>query len=95
MRNGAQWPVLKIQYTGNGEAVLTVSGRLQADHLGELAALIDADRSGGTLVLDLKDLLRVDEDVVRFLCACERDGIVLRSCPLYIRTWIARERAKP
>jgi hypothetical protein len=35
--------------------VLTVSGRLQADHRGELAALLDAEHSGRTLVLDLKD----------------------------------------
>jgi hypothetical protein len=95
LRNGAQWPVLKIQYIRNGEVVLTVSGRLQADHLGELTALIDADRSGRALVLDLKDLVRVDEDVVRFLCACERDGVVLRNCPLYIRTWMARESTIP
>jgi hypothetical protein len=78
--------VLKLQYTGNGDAVLTVSGRLQADNLGELAALLDAERP---LVLDLKDLVRVDEDAVRFLCACERDGIALRNCPPYIRTWMA------
>jgi hypothetical protein len=81
--------VLKVQYTGNGEAVLTVSGRLQADNLGELGALLDARRS---LVLDLKDLVLADEEAIRFLCARERDGIVLRHCPPYIRTWMARVR---
>jgi hypothetical protein len=84
--------VLRIQYTDNGEAVLTVSGRLQGDNLGELSAALDAKRLGRPLVLDLKDLVLVDEDAIRFLCACERDGLVLRNCPPYIQTWIARER---
>jgi hypothetical protein len=83
--------VLKIQYTGNGDAVLTVSGRLQADNLCELAAVLDAERAG-PLVVDLKDLVLADLDAIRFLCACERDGIVLRNCPPYVRTWITRER---
>ena len=75
--------------------LLVVSGRLQADNLSELAAALDAQRSGRAIVLDLKDLVRADEDAVRFLCACERDGIALRNCPPYIRTWIERERARP
>ena len=92
LHSGARWSVLKIQYTDNGDAVLTLSGRLQADNLGELAAVIDAKRHGRALVLDLKDLVRADEDAVRFLCSCERDGNVLRNCPPYIRTWMGRVR---
>jgi hypothetical protein len=91
LRCRAQWPVLKLQNTGNGEVVL-VSGRLQADNLSDLAEALDAGRA---VALDLKDLVRADEDAVRFLCACERDGIALRNCPPYIRTWMERERAKP
>jgi len=87
--------VLKIQYTDNGDAVLTVSGRLRADNLVELAAALDEECLGRTLVLDLKDLVGADEDAIRFLCACVRDGIVLRNCPRYIRTWISRERDRP
>jgi anti-anti-sigma regulatory factor len=84
--------VLKIQYTDNGDAVLTVSGRLQANNLWELAAAVDEERLGRVLVLDLKDLVGADEDAIRLLCACERDGIVLRNCPPYVRTWMTRER---
>jgi hypothetical protein len=91
LRCRAQWPVLKIQNACNGEVVL-VSGRLQADNLSELADALDAGRAAA---LDLKDLVRADEDAVRFLCACERDGIALRNCPPYIRTWMEREHAKP
>jgi anti-anti-sigma regulatory factor len=84
--------VLKIQYTDNGDAVLTVSGRLQADNLEELIAVLDERQLGRALVLDLKDLVGADEDAIRLLCSCERDGIVLRNCPLYIGTWMAREQ---
>jgi hypothetical protein len=43
------------------------------------------------VVLDLKDVVLVDRDAVRFLRVRERSGIALRSCPPYIREWIARE----
>ena len=38
--------MLKIQRTANGEVVFTVSGRLQADNVSELSALLAADRDG-------------------------------------------------
>jgi anti-anti-sigma regulatory factor len=83
--------MLKIQRTVNGDVVFTVSGRLQADNVSELFALLAAEQDGRTCVLDLKDLVLVDSDVVRFLCACVNDSIVLRNCPPYIRAWMARE----
>jgi hypothetical protein len=43
------------------------------------------------LVLDLKDVVLVDRDIVRFLRVCEDDGIALRNCPPCIRALIARE----
>jgi hypothetical protein len=94
LRCRPRWSVLKIQSAGSGDVLLVVSGRLHADNLRELAAALDA-RSGRAIILDLKDLVRVDEDAVRFLCACERDGITLRNRPPYIRTWMERERARP
>jgi hypothetical protein len=42
-------------------------------------------------VLDLKDVVLVDRDTVRFLRARERNGMRLRHCPPYIRAWIERE----
>jgi hypothetical protein len=42
-------------------------------------------------VLDLKDVVLVDREFVQFLRKRERDGVVLRNCPGYIRAWIARE----
>ena len=83
--------MLKIQRTVNGDVVFTVSGRLEADNITDLSALLAAEQGGQPRVLDLKDVVLVDGDVVRFLCACERDGIGLRNCPPYIRAWMARE----
>ena len=87
--------MLKIQRRANGEVVLTLSGRLAADNASELSALLAAEPAGRSLVLDLKDVVLVDRDIVRFLRACERDGIALRNCPPYIREWIAREGEQP
>ena len=87
--------MLKIQRTANGDVVFTVSGRLQADNVSELSALLAAEQGGRTRVLDLKDLVLVDGDAVRFLRVCYRDSIVLRNCPPYIRAWMARDGEQP
>jgi anti-anti-sigma regulatory factor len=87
--------MLKIQRTANDDVVFTVSGRLEAHNVSELSALLAAERGGRTRVLDLKDLILVDSDAVRFLCACVNDSIVLRNCPPYIRAWMARDREQP
>jgi anti-anti-sigma regulatory factor len=83
--------MLRIQRTANGDVVFTVSGRLQADNLSQVSALLAAEPDGRTRVLDLKDLVLVDSDAVGFLCACVNDSVVLRNCPPYIRAWMARE----
>jgi anti-anti-sigma regulatory factor len=87
--------MLRIQRTENGDVVFTVSGRLEAQNVSELSALLAAEEDGRPRVLDLKDLVLVDGDVVRFLCACAKDRIVLRNCPPYIRAWMAREGERP
>jgi hypothetical protein len=45
--------------------------------------------AGRAIVLDLKDLVLVDREAIRFLRRCEGQGIVLRNCPPYIRGWMA------
>jgi anti-anti-sigma regulatory factor len=87
--------MLKIQRKANGEVVLTLSGRLDADSLSELTTVLDAEPGGRAVVLDLEDVVLVDRDTVRFLRARKRDGIALRNCPPYIREWIAREEKQP
>ena len=87
--------MLKVQRSANGDVVFTVSGRLVAETTSELSALIAAEPPGRTLVLDLKDVVLVDRDAVRFLQSRERNGIALRRCPPYIREWITREEEQP
>ena len=87
--------MLKIQRNANGDVVFTVSGRLAADHVSELTALLAAEPTGRALVLDLKDVVLVDRDIVRFLRARQGEGVALRNCPPYIREWIAREAEQP
>jgi hypothetical protein len=91
----AEDQMLKIRRKANGDVVLTLSGRLEADNVSELSALLAAEPAGRTVVLDLKDVVLVDRDTVQFLRARERGGIALRNCPAYIREWIAREEDQP
>ena len=44
------------------------------------------------IMLELKEVALVDAEVVRFLCACESEGILLQDCSAYIREWIVREQ---
>ena len=87
--------MLKIDRSSNGDIVFVVSGRLQPDSVAQLSTLLAAETAGRALVLDLKDLLLADREVVRFLRACEGQGILLRNCPPYIRIWMASDGAQP
>jgi anti-anti-sigma regulatory factor len=83
--------MLKITRTANGEVVFKLSGRMGAESVGELEALLSAEASGRRIVLDLKDLTLVDQEVVSFLGRVEANSAQLRNCRPYIRQWIAGE----
>jgi anti-anti-sigma regulatory factor len=85
--------MLKIKRAANGEVVFTLSGRMDAENVGEMQALFGSEPKGRCIVLDLKDLTLVDRDAVRFLESCETDSIKIKNCPAYIREWITRERS--
>jgi len=74
------------------KVVLRLSGRMQATHLEQLRAPIDKNMR--SLAFDLEEVTLVDIDVVRFLGACESQGIELRHWAPYIREWILRESAR-
>jgi anti-anti-sigma regulatory factor len=86
--------VLKITRAVNGEVVIKLSGRMDVENVAELETLVGKQADGRRVVLDLKDLILVDRDAVRFLGSCEADSIKLKNCPAYIREWISRERGK-
>ena len=84
--------MLKITSAANGEVVIKLSGRMDAENIGELETLVREEAKGRRIVLDLKDLTLVDQDAVSFLKRCEADNITLKDCPAYIREWITRGR---
>jgi hypothetical protein len=90
--SGERVRLLKITRAANGEVVLSVSGRLDAENLHELKTVMNSEANSRRIVLDLKDLFLVDQDAVRFLERCEADNITLKNCPAYIREWITGER---
>jgi hypothetical protein len=73
-----------------GETTVRLSGHFQADHIGELTNQLQDN--GPQFVLDLMEVTVVDVEVVRFLGACEANGVKIVHCPRYIREWMNRER---
>ena len=82
--------MLKLTRVENGEVVIKLSGRMDAENVGELETLVSEGEKGRRIVLDLSDLTLVDQDAVSFLKRCEADNITLKNCPAYIREWITR-----
>jgi hypothetical protein len=70
--------------------VFTLSGRMEAEQVPELKELFDRDYRN--IILDLRDIRLADRDAVKFLSACEADGMKLENCPAYVREWMDREK---
>jgi anti-anti-sigma regulatory factor len=82
---------LKIErYSQGFSTKIRLIGRMQAENLAELEKQIR--ESGSKIVIDLEEVDLVDVQVVRFLGACEAQGITLLNCSPYIRDWISKER---
>jgi hypothetical protein len=84
--------MLRIQRASNGKVVFSLSGRIEAEDIGELRRLFDLESSIAGIMLNLKELVLVDGDAVEFLAGCEAAGMTLKDCPAYVRTWIDRGR---
>jgi anti-anti-sigma regulatory factor len=82
---------LKIERHSAGRTTtLRLTGHLRSEHLEELHEQIGG--SATQVVLDLEGVTLVDVEAVRFLGACESDGVMLLHCPPYVRQWVHRER---
>jgi anti-anti-sigma regulatory factor len=82
---------LKIEKHSNGyKTTIRLIGRMQAEHLSDLQALMTD--SGPRIVLDLQELTLVDVETVRFLGNCRKNRVALLHCSPYIRDWITREQ---
>jgi len=84
---------LRIDISDERERVIfTLTGRIQADQVSELQALVHSELPGHNLVMDLKEVKLVDREAVRFLTQIEAQGARLRNCSAFIREWISQER---
>jgi hypothetical protein len=82
--------MLKIErFAGVESVVFALIGRIEAENLPQLEALVAAETK--RVVLDLKEVNLVSREVVRFLIQCEGYGTEIQNCPSYIREWIARD----
>ena len=73
-----------------GKTTIRLSGHFQSEHIDELKKQIE--ENGPSFILDLKEVTRVDVDLVRFLVVCEANGMNILHCSQYIREWMTRER---
>ena len=80
------------KYSDGYSTTIRLIGRMRAEHLPELEKQIR--ESGSKIVIDLEEVDLVDVQVVRFLGACEAQGITLLNSSPYIRDWIGKERNK-
>jgi hypothetical protein len=81
--------MLKIVRSANADFVLfTLSGHIDAEHAAELQLAFEGEAL--PIVLDLREVKRVDREVVADLARWNADGIKFENCPAYLREWIAR-----
>lgn len=80
--------MLKIVKSENPDFVLfTLSGHIDAEHVAELQTSFDGEAL--PIVLDLREVKRVDREMVARLARWNTGGIKFENCPAYLRDWIA------
>jgi anti-anti-sigma regulatory factor len=85
--------MLKIEVESNGAGHhIRLIGRVRAANIDELSKQLAADDKDTTI--DLREVTIVDLAAVRFLLSCEKNGLQLLNCSLYIREWIVREQSQ-
>ena len=72
---------------------IRLSGAFRSEHVDQVKT--EVERGGSQVALDLEEVDLVDVEGVRFLNACEADGILVLNCSPYIREWMLRERDRP
>ena len=74
------------------EIVLRVCGRVHIECVNSLKELIETESA--KTVLDLSEVTLADYDAATFLAACELEGIQLKNCPAFLRSWVSKEQAR-
>ena len=75
---------------GKRRTRIRLSGALRSEHFDQVKAEIE--RLGPRVALDLEEVDLADVDAIRFLNACEADGVEVLNCSPYIREWMFQER---
>jgi anti-anti-sigma regulatory factor len=70
--------------------VLRLCGRIDREELDTFREAIRREK--GPVAIDLAEVTLMDREAVRFLAACELNGIGLRNCPAYLREWVTKEK---
>jgi hypothetical protein len=78
--------------SGEGKTWIRLSGAFRSEHLDQVKAEI---KRGGPVALDLEEVGLVDVEAVRFLNACQADGISALHCSPYIQEWMLQEQGRP
>jgi ABC-type transporter Mla MlaB component len=73
-----------------GKTRLRLSGELRHPSLDDVRAEIS--RIAPRVILDLEEVDLVDIHGVRWLNACQAQGVQLEKCAPYIREWMSQEK---
>jgi hypothetical protein len=85
------WRIDRI--VGSDDIVaLCISGRITKQDVGTLRNVVEEEATA--VAIDLKNVVLVDREAVKFLVQRELNGTELRNCPPYIREWVTRERTE-
>jgi hypothetical protein len=71
---------------------IRLSGEFRFGHLDQVKTEIERQ---SPVVLDLEEVDLIDLEGVRFLNACEANGVSILHCSPYIREWMLQERGQP
>ena len=85
--------MLRIQRSCGLNVVFSLSGHIEMEDVAELQRLLSLEAEGD-IALDLRDVILVDREALKFLARCETKSIRLEHCPAYIREWIDTERGQ-
>src|ERR1700736_5682216 len=82
---------LKIErISGKRRTRIRLSGAFRSEHLDQVK--VEIEHGGPRVALDLDQVDLADVDAIRFLNACEADGVEVLNCSPYIREWMSQER---
>ncbi len=84
---------LRIERTSRRRRTrIRLSGEFRVGHIDQVKTELRS--AGPRVVLDLTEVGLVDVECIRFLNACEADGIPAEHCSPYVREWMSRERGE-